>query len=130
MLSFTACSSDEDAEKERVIDYNSQISNQEWTISEAIERIGDFGVDVKEGPAYCHFTTDSVFFKLEETITEFDDMGNILQTSQEIVSHGQYTYIIKENKIQIDNQTFTITDSNGSFVLENKNWRLVLVENK
>lgn len=130
MLSFSACSSDEEAEKERVIDYKSQISDHEWAISEAIERIGDFGVDVKEGPAYCHFTADSVFFQLEETVTEFDDMGNIQQTSQEIVPYGQYTYLIKKNKIQIDKQIFTITDSNGSLVLENKDWKLVLVENK
>ena len=130
MLSFSACSSDEEAEKERVIDYKSQISDHEWVISEAIERIGDFGVDVKEGPAYCHFIADSVFFQLEETVTEFDDMGNILQTSQEIVPYGRYTYLIKKNKIQIDKQIFTITDSNGSLVLENKDWKLVLVENK
>lgn len=130
MLSFSACSSDEEAEKERVIDYKSQISAHDWTISEAIKRIGVFGVDVLEGPAYCRFTADSVFFKHEETVTEFDDFGNILQTTQDIVPYGQYTYLIKENKIQIDNQIFTITDSIGSFVLENKDWKLVIVENK
>ena len=130
MLSFSACSSDEEVEKERVIDYKSQISAHDWTISEAIKRIGVFGVDVLEGPAYCRFTADSVFFKHEETVTEFDDFGNILQTSQDIVPYGQYTYLINENKIQIDNQIFTITDSIGSFVLENKDWKLVIAENK
>ena len=52
----------------------------------------------------------------------------ITQTTTENVACGQYTYLIKENKIQIDNQIFTITDNNGTLVLQNEDWKLVLVE--
>ena len=124
---FSACSSDENAEKSGEIDYETQISAHEWAISKAYQRVGNLTLDVDAGTVYCQFTADSVYFSEEKTVTEIDEEGKILQTSTEIVPHGHYAYIIKENKILIDNQTFTISTLTGSFILENEDWKIVLV---
>lgn len=126
-FSFSACSSDENAENSSVIDYKTQISAHEWAISEAYQRVGNLTLDVDAGTVYCQFSADSVYFSEEKTVTEIDEEGKILQTSTEIVPHGHYAYIIKENKILIDNQTFTISTLTGSFILENEDWKIVLV---
>ena len=127
VFSFSACSSDENAEKSSVIDYKTQISAHEWAISKAYQRVGNLTLDVDAGNVYCQFTADSVYFSEEKTVTEIDEEGKILHTSTEIVPHGHYAYIIKENKILIDNQTFTISTPTGTFVLENEDWKIVLV---
>lgn len=126
-FSFSACSSDENAENSGEIDYETQISAHEWAISKAYQRVGNLTLDVDAGTVYCQFTADSVYFSEEKTVTEIDEEGKILQTSTEIVPHGHYAYIIKENKILIDNQTFTISTLTGSFILENEDWKIVLV---
>lgn len=127
MFLFSACSSEEYADNSREIDYKTQISAHEWAISEAYQRVGNLTLDVDAGTVYCQFTADSVYFNEEKTVTEIDEEGKILQTSTEIVPHDHYAYIIKENKILIDNQTFTISTLTGSFILENEDWKIVLV---
>lgn len=109
------------------IDLKTKISAHEWAISKAYQRVGNLTLDVDAGTVYCQFTADSVYFSEEKTVTEIDEEGKILQTSTEIVPHGHYAYIIKENKILIDNQTFTISTPTDSFVLENEDWKIVLV---
>lgn len=84
----------------------------------------------KEAPLFCRFTSDAIYFSETKEVNHFDEGGKITQTTTENVACGQYTYLIKENKIQIDNQIFTITDTNGTLVLQNEDWKLVLVENK
>lgn len=124
---FSACSSEENADNSGGIDLKTKISAHEWAISKAYQRVGNFTLDVDAGTVYCQFTADSVYFSEEKTVTEIDEEGKILQTSTEIVPHGHYAYIIKENKILIDNQTFTISTPTGTFVLENEDWKIVLV---
>ena len=113
MLSSTACSSDEETEKSEVFDYKTTFLAHEWQISALYQRVGSIFIDVKEAP---------------KEVNHFDDGGKITQTTTENVACGQYTYLIKENKIQIDNQIFTITTNNGTLVLQNEDWKLVLVE--
>ena len=124
---FSACSSEENADNFGGIDLKTKISAHEWAISKAYQRVGNLTLDVDAGTVYCQFTADSVYFSEEKTVTEIDEEGKILQTSTEIVPHGQYAYKINENKILIDNQTFTISTPTGSFVLENEDWKIVLV---
>ena len=114
---FSACSSEENADNSGGIDLKTKISAHEWAISKAYQRVGNLTLDVDAGTVYCQFTADSVYFSEEKTVTEIDEEGKILQTSTEIVPHGHYAYIIKENKILIDNQTFTISTPTGTFVL-------------
>ena len=128
MLSSTACSSDEETEKSEVFHYETTFLAHNWQISELYQCVGSLFIDVKEAPLSCHFTSDNIYFSETEEVNHFDDNGKVTQTTTEIIPCGQYTYLIKENKIQIDNQIFTITDNNGTLVLQNEKWKLVLVE--
>ena len=128
MFSSTACSSDEETEKSEVFHYETTFLAHTWQISELYQRVGSLFIDVKEAPLSCHFTSDNIYFSETEEVNHFDDNGKVTQTTTEIIPCGQYTYLIKENKIQIDNQIFTITDNNGTLVLQNEKWKLVLVE--
>ncbi|MCW4158898.1 hypothetical protein [Segatella copri] len=128
MLSFTACSSDEETEKEKAFDYETTFLVHNWQISAVYQRIGSLFIDVNEVPLFCRFTSDAIYFSEVKEVNLFDSNGKITQTTTENVACGQYTYLIKENKIQIDNQIFTITDTNGTLVLQNEDWKLVLVE--
>ena len=130
MLSFTACSSDEETEKSEVFDYKTTFLAHNWQISALYQRVGSLFIDVKEAPLFCRFTSDAIYFSETKEVNQFDSNGKITQTTTENVACGNYTYLIKENKIQIDNQIFNITDTNGSLVLQNEDWKLVLVENK
>lgn len=130
MLSFTACSSDEETEKEKVFDYETTFLAHNWQISALYQRVGSLFIDVKEAPLFCRFTSDAIYFSETKEVNQFDSNGKITQTTTENVACGNYTYLIKENKIQIDNQIFNITDTNGTLVLQNEDWKLVLVENK
>ena len=130
MLSFTACSSDEETEKSEVFDYKTTFLAHNWQISVLYQRVGSLFIDVKEAPLFCRFTSDAIFFSETKEVNQFDSNGKITQTTTENVACGNYTYLIKENKIQIDNQIFNITDTNGSLILQNEDWKLVLVENK
>ena len=130
MLSFTACSSDEETEKSEVFDYKTTFLAHNWQISALYQRVGSLFIDVKEAPLFCRFTSDAIYFSETKEVNQFDSNGKITQTTTENVACGNYTYLIKENKIQIDNQIFNITDNNGSLVLQNEDWKLVLVENK
>lgn len=130
MLSFTACSSDEETEKTEVFDYKTTFLAHNWQISALYQRVGSLFIDVKEAPLFCRFTSDAIYFSETKEVNQFDSNGKITQTTTENVACGNYTYLIKENKIQIDNQIFNITDTNGTLVLQNEDWKLVLVENK
>ena len=129
MLSFTACSSDEETEKSEVFDYETTFLAHNWQISALYQRVGSLFIDVKEAPLFCRFTSDAIYFSETKEVNQFDSNGKITQTTTENVACGNYTYLIKENKIQINNQIFNITDNNGTFVLQNEDWKLVLVEN-
>lgn len=126
-FSFSACSSDENAEKSQGIDYKTQISAHEWAISEAYQRVGNLTLDVDAGAVYCQFTADSVYFNVEKTVTEIDEEGKILHTSTRISPCGNYAYTIKNDHITIDDQTFKMTSKDQSILLENEKWRLVLI---
>lgn len=128
MLSSTACSSDEETEKSEVFHYETTFLAHNWQISELYQRVGSLFIDVKEAPLSCHFTSDNIYFSETEEVNHFDDSGKVTQTTTENIPCGHYTYLIKGNKIQIDNQIFTITDNNGTLVLQNEKWKLVLVE--
>lgn len=130
MLSSTACSSDEETEKSEVFDYKTTFLAHNWQISALYQRVGSLFIDVNEAPLFCRFTTDAIYFSETKEVNQFDSNGKITQTTTENVACGNYTYLIKENKIQIDNQIFNITDTNGTLVLQNEDWKLVLVENK
>lgn len=129
MLSSTACSSDEETEKEKVFDYETTFLAHNWQISAVYQRVGSLFIDVNEVPLFCRFTSDAIYFSETKEVNQFDSNGKITQTTTENVACGNYTYLIKENKIQIDNQIFTITDTNGTLVLQNEDWKLVLLEN-
>lgn len=126
-FSFSACSSDENAENLGEIDYKTQISAHEWAISEAYQRVGNLTLDVDAGAVYCQFTADSVYFNVEKTVTEIDEEGKILHTSTQLSPYGNYTYTIKNDQITIDDQTFKMTSKDQSILLENEKWRLVLI---
>ena len=128
MFSFSACSSDENAENEQKIDYKSQFSAHKWVVLEAIKRVGDLSILVNEGSAHCQFTADSVFFSEEEKVTEIDGEGKILQSYIKLSPRGSYLYTIKNDQITINGQTFQITSKDQSVLLENKKWRFVLKE--
>lgn len=130
MLSSTACSSDEETEKSEVFDYKTTFLAHNWQISALYQRVGSLFIDVNEAPLFCRFTTDAIYFSETKEVNQFDSNGKITQTTTENVACGNYTYLIKENKIQINNQIFNITDTNGTLVLQNEDWKLVLVENK
>lgn len=125
---ISACSSDENAENSGEIDYKTQISAHEWAISEAYQRVGNLTLDVDAGAVYCQFTADSVYFNVEKTVTEIDEEGKILHTSTQLSPYGNYAYIIKNDQITIDDQTFKMTSKDQSILLENKKWRLVLID--
>lgn len=126
-FSFSACSSDENAENSGETDYKTQISAHEWAISEAYQRVGNLTLDVDAGAVYCQFTADSVYFNVEKTVTEIDEEGKILHTSTQLSPYGNYAYTIKNDQITIDNQTFKMTSKDQSILLENEKWRLVLI---
>lgn len=127
-FSFSACSSDENAENSGEIDYKTQISAHEWAISEAYQRVGNLTLDVDAGAVYCQFTADSVYFNVEKTVTEIDEEGKILHTSTQLSPYGNYAYTIKNDQITIDDQTFKMTSKDQSILLENEKWRLVLID--
>ena len=127
-FSFSACSSDENAEKSQGIDYKTQISAHEWAISEAYQRVGNLTLDVDAGAVYCQFTADSVYFNVEKTVTEIDEEGKILHTSTQLSPYGNYAYTIKNDQITIDDQTFKMTSKDQSILLENEKWRLVRID--
>ena len=128
MFSFSACSSDENAENEPKIDYKSQFSAHKWVVSEAVKRVGDLSILVSEGSIHCQFTADSVFFSEEIKITEIDGDGKILQSYSQLSPRGSYLYAIKNDQITINDQTFQITSKGQSVLLENGKWRFVLKE--
>ena len=89
------------------------------------QRVGNLTLDA--GAVYCRFTTDSVYFNEEQTVTEIDEEGKILHTSTQLSPCGNYAYTIKNDHITIDDQTFKMTSKDQSILLENEKWRLVLI---
>ena len=59
MLSFTACSSDEETEKSEVFHYETTFLAHEWQISALYQRVGSIFIDVKEAPLFCRMRTGS-----------------------------------------------------------------------
>ena len=127
-FSFSACSSEENADNSGEIDLKTKISSHEWAISEAYQRVGNLTLDVDAGAVYCQFTADSVYFNVEKTVTEIDEEGKILHTSTQLSPCGNYAYTIKNDQIIIDDQTFKMTSKDQSILLENEKWRLVLID--
>ena len=127
MFSFFSCSSDEETEKSKFFDYKTAFTAHEWEISSAEQHLGYFLVDVKETPTYCRFTNDSIYFSEKEMVYHFDADGKITKSGYEISPCGSFPYAIRDNKIKIDKQTFTITSAGDSYVFDNDEWRLVLI---
>lgn len=127
VFSFFSCSSDEENEKSKFFDYKTAFTAHEWEISSAEQHLGYFLVDVKETPTYCRFTSDSIYFSEKEMVYHFDADGKITKSGYEISPCGSYPYTILEDKIKIENQIFTITRTGDSYVFNNDEWRLVLI---
>jgi len=127
VFSFSACSSDENEENSEKISYKTQILAHEWEISSAEQHLGYLLLDVKEAPTYCRFTSDSIYFSEKEMVYHFDADGKITKSGYEISPCGSFPYAIQDNKIKIDKQIFTITSTDSSYVLDNADWRLVLI---
>lgn len=127
VFSFSACSSDENEENSEKIDYKTKILAHEWEIFSAEQHLGYLLLDVKEAPTYCRFTNDSIYFSEKEMVYHFDADGKITKSGYEISPCGSFPYAIQDNKIKIDKQIFTITRTGDSYVFENADWRLVLI---
>ena len=127
VFSFFSCSSDEENEKSKFFDYKTAFTAHEWEISSAEQHLGYFLADVKETPTYCRFTSDSIYFSEKEMVYHFDADGKITKSGYEISPCGSFPYAIQDNKIKIDKQIFTITSTDSSYVLDNADWLLVLI---
>ena len=127
VFSFFSCSSDEENEKSKFFDYKTAFTAHEWEISSAEQHLGYFLADVKETPTYCRFTSDSIYFSEKEMVYHFDADGKITKSGYEISPCGSYPYAIQDNKIKIDKQIFSITSTGDSYVFDNDEWRLVLI---
>ena len=73
------------------------------------------------------FTTDSVYFTEKEMVYHFDEAGKLVHGEYEISPCGSYPYTIKDDEIKIENQIFTITSTDSSYVFSNADWQLVLI---
>ena len=127
VFSFFSCSSDEETGKSTFSDYKTAFTAHEWEISSAEQHLGYLLLDVKEAPTYCRFTSDSIYFSEKEMVYHFDADGKITKSGYEISPCGSFPYAIQDNKIKIDKQIFTITSTDSSYVLDNADWRLVLI---
>ena len=127
VFSFFSCSSDEETEKSTFFDYKTAFTAHEWEIFSAEQHLGYLLLDVKEAPTYCRFTSDSIYFSEKEMVYHFDADGKITKSGYEISPCGSFPYAIQDNKIKIDKQIFTITRTGDSYVFENADWRLVLI---
>lgn len=127
VFSFFSCSGDEETEKSTFSDYKTAFTAHEWEISSAEQHLGYLLLDVKEAPTYCRFTSDSIYFSEKEMVYHFDADGKITKSGYEISPCGSFPYAIQDNKIKIDKQIFTITSTDSSYVLDNADWRLVLI---
>ena len=127
VFSFFSCSSDEETEKSTFFDYKTAFTAHEWEISSAEQHLGYLLLDVKEAPTYCRFTSDSIYFSEKEMVYHFDADGKITKSGYEISPCGSYPYTIKDDEIKIENQIFTITSTDSSYVFSNADWRLVLI---
>ena len=127
VFSFFSCSGDEETEKSTFSDYKTAFTAHEWEISSAEQHLGYLLLDVKEAPTYCRFTSDSIYFSEKEMVYHFDADGKITKSGYEISPCGSFPYAIQDNKIKIDKQIFTITRTGDSYVFENADWRLVLI---
>ena len=127
VFSFFSCSGDEETEKSTFSDYKTAFTAHEWEISSAEQHLGYLLLDVKEAPTYCRFTSDSIYFSEKEMVYHFDADGKITKSGYEISPCGSFPYAIQDNKIKIDKQIFTITSTDSSYVLDNADWLLVLI---
>lgn len=127
VFSFFSCSSDEETEKSTFFDYKTAFTAHEWELWKAEGRLGALKIDIKEAPTYCRFTTDSVYFTEKEMVYHFDEGGKLVHGEYEISPCGSYPYTIKDDEIKIDDQIFTITSTDSSYVFSNADWRLVLI---
>ena len=127
VFSFFSCSGDEETEKSTFSDYKTAFTAHEWEISSAEQHLGYLLLDVKEAPTYCRFTSDSIYFSEKEMVYHFDADGKITKSGYEISPCGSFPYAIQGNKIKIDKQIFTITSTDSSYVLDNADWLLVLI---
>ena len=108
-------------------DYKTAFTAHEWELWKAEGRLGALKIDIKEAPTYCRFTTDSVYFTEKEMVYHFDEGGKLVHGEYEISPCGSYPYTIKDDEIKIENQIFTITSTDSSYVFSNADWRLVLI---
>lgn len=130
-LVLSSCSSDDEAkDSPTTTDYQSLLTSHDWEITSANQRLGGILIDMKEADTYCHFSTDSIFFSEGEMVNSFDDEGKVTKSEYKFTSIGSLPYLIKGDKIQIDKQTFTITNNNqsteSSLAIANEDWELVL----
>lgn len=126
-LALTSCSDDKE-EPLAEPNYADLLRAHDWEIYSAYQHItANFELDVKDVDfAFCHLSADSIYFTTGETVTYFDANGKVVKTQYEVNPCGSYPYAVADDKIKIDNQTFKITSTTHTFVLENEGWTLVL----
>ena len=75
------------------------------------------------GRTYCQFSYNKASFTKEVIQYSFDGTPE----GTKIVPAGEYSYVVKEGTITIDNQIFTVSIINDdSLVLRNEGWKVVL----
>lgn len=111
-------------------DYQALLTAHEWKVASASQSLGGLFFDVKETDTYCRFSADSVWFSEGAITYEFDDDGNLTQGKYQVTPVARLPYDIKDGKIQIDTQKFTITDNKQgtdlSLAIANEHWKFVL----
>lgn len=104
---LSSCSSDDNeqgvavaavAEPASQPDYHSKFTAHEWEIAKVLQRLGDFGTDVREANAYCRFSADSVYFSTGAMNYYFDEHNNVTG-KYETTASGKYPYSVETEKI-------------------------------
>lgn len=112
---LSSCSSDDNeqgavAEPARQPDYHSEFTAHEWEIAKAQQRLGDFGIDVREADVYCRFSADSVYFSTGAMNYYFDEHNNVTG-KYEITASGKYPYSVEAEKEVLRNHNLWISST-------------------
>lgn len=128
-ICISSCTSD-DSEEEgqptatRVSDLNAILVSHDWEVTEASSLSGIASFNVLNGRTHCKFSYNTISFSREEMQYSFDGTSE----GTKIVPAGEYSYVVKEGTITIDNQIFNVNIiSDNSLVLQNEGWKVVLV---
>ena len=129
IFGFSSCSSDDSIEEAeptatRVSDLNALLVSHDWEVTEASSLSGIASFNVLNGRTHCKFSYNTISFSREEMQYSFDGTSE----GTKIVPAGEYSYVVKEGTITIDNQIFNVNIiSDNSLVLQNEGWKIVLV---